>query len=184
MANSSVHLNEEGGAVFRAPFGGFFHLVQYGRHEGLAAEARHYGHDQQQVNFRQVRIYGFKGCGRVESQAVFYSGFPESPECVANVVGVSQFHVKADEVHSCPDEAVKVVVRPFYHQVGIQKAVRPHRFSDGGADFRAKGDVVHKVAVHDVQMQPVGTGVKGPPRFLPNAGEISGQQGRGDYGHG
>ena len=65
LANSSVHLNEEGGAVFRAPFGGFFHLVQYGRHEGLAAEARHYGHDQQQVYFRQVRFYGFKGCGRV-----------------------------------------------------------------------------------------------------------------------
>lgn len=101
------------------------------------------------------------------ARPIFHSGFPDAPEGVADVVGVPQLYMEADEVDARFDKAVKVVVRPFNHQVGIQETVRPHRFSDGGADFRAEGDVVHKVAVHDVQVQPVGSGVKGTARFLP-----------------
>ena len=84
--------------------------------------------------------------------------------------------MEADEVDARFDKTAKVVVRPFDHQVGIQKTVRSHRLSDGGADFRTKGDVVHKVAVHDVQVQPVGSCFKGAARLFPYSGEVGGQQ--------
>ncbi len=45
---------------------------------------------------------------------------------------------------------------------------------------RAKGDVVHEVAVHDVQMHPVRTIADGASDFGADSGEIRGQQGGGD----
>jgi len=49
---------------------------------------------------------------------------------------------------------------------------RPHGGDDGGT----KGNVRHKVAVHDVEVQPVGAGADGAFGFRTQAGEIGGEQ--------
>lgn len=51
---------------------------------------------------------------------------------------------------------------------------------DGLDDGGSKGDVIDKVAVHDIEVEPVGTRLDGAGGFLSNAREIGGEQGGGD----
>ena len=43
-----------------------------------------------------------------------------------------------------------------------------------------KGDVVHEVSVHDIEVQPVGAGGFDVFGFLAETGEVTGQQGGGN----
>ena len=72
-------------------------------------------------------------------------------------------------------ERLQQNLRLAAHQVNIKEeilGVRPH----GGDDVGAEGDVRHKLAVHDVEVQPVGAGPFGAGGFFAQAGEIGGQQ--------
>ena len=51
---------------------------------------------------------------------------------------------------------------------------------DGFDDGRAKGDVVNKVPVHDIEVNPVSTTADRTLRFLLNSGKIRGKQRRSD----
>lgn len=51
---------------------------------------------------------------------------------------------------------------------------------DGLDDGGAKGDIIDKVAVHDIEVEPVGAGLDGAAGFLSDPVEIGGEQGGGD----
>ena len=53
-------------------------------------------------------------------------------------------------------------------------------FVNGLHHGRAKGNVIDKVTIHDIQMHPVGTGTDRARRFLADASEIGGKQRRSD----
>jgi hypothetical protein len=64
------------------------------------------------------------------------------------------------------------------HEVNIERELRElaHRRDHG----RPEGNVVHEVAIHDVEMEPVGAGFFGAPDFVRELGEISGENGGRD----
>ncbi len=64
------------------------------------------------------------------------------------------------------------------HQMDVkgQAAQRAKGLDDGGAE----GNVGHKMAVHDVEVKPVGAGAVDAGGFGAEAGEIRGQERRGD----
>ena len=74
------------------------------------------------------------------------------------------------------------------HQVNVERllGVRPKRLHDTGAD----GEVGHEMAVHDVDVDPVGPGLIDRAHFLAEPGEVGGEDGGGDqracglWGHG
>ena len=69
-------------------------------------------------------------------------------------------------------EGFDIRVNRLDHQVHVERQarMRPQRFQQS----RAEADVRDEVAVHDVQMQPVGAGGLDRANFLSQAGEIGG----------
>jgi len=69
------------------------------------------------------------------------------------------FGVDGDDPGAGAREGFNVALRGFDHQVHVAgQAAAAHR---GFEDGRAEGDVGHEHAVHHVEVQPVGTGVRG-----------------------
>ena len=90
------------------------------------------------------------------------------------------FEVDVDRMRARLHETRQIMVRPRDHQVHVQRQFdgllhrRDHR--------RAEGNVVHEMAVHHVEVQPVRPGGLDAPGFLAELGEIARQQRRGDDG--
>ena len=66
------------------------------------------------------------------------------------------------------------------HQVDVERLLRVR--ADGAHDRRADGDVGHEVAVHDVDVDPVGAGGIDGADLLAERGEVGGENRRGDEG--
>jgi hypothetical protein len=61
----------------------------------------------------------------------------------------------------------------FDHEMNIERKIRvfPHRRYDRGA----KGNIVHEMAVHDVEMNPIRASGFDALRFLRECGKVSGE---------
>ena len=65
------------------------------------------------------------------------------------------------------------MIRSGNHQVNIEKGII--NIIDGFDDGWAKGDVVNKVPIHDIEVNPVSTTADRTLRFLLNSGKIRGK---------
>jgi hypothetical protein len=79
------------------------------------------------------------------------------------------------------EETRQVVIGPGHHEVCIDWNAGDCSGSvhEGGTE----GDVVHEMAVHDVQMQPVGACIFDALNFLMKPAEVTGEE-RGGYEYG
>ena len=86
-----------------------------------------------------------------------------------------------DDVGACLREGVEEAIDWRDHQMDVERflRVRAERLHHNGAD----GEVGHEVAVHHVDMDPVGAGLVDRAHFIAEFGEIGGKDGRRDDGH-
>ena len=75
------------------------------------------------------------------------------------------------------DEGFEVGIGGGDHQVRVERGA--HARAEGGDHVGAQGDVGHEVAVHDVDLHPVGAGGLDGGNLLAEAGEVGGKD-RGD----
>ena len=95
-----------------------------------------------------------------------------------------RFRMKTDDGRARIGEVRHDAIHRLDHQMDIDRhrnavcrpGVRAHRL----ADHRPDGEVGDVMIVHDVEMDDVGTGADDGTHFLAEAGEISGQNGRGN----
>ena len=121
--------------------------------------------------------------GGDEQAGSFFDELLEHDEVVlkthAGYRAYSAAGVDGDVIGTGFEVVVQVVIRPADHQVGIEVGVRDDP-ADGLDELRPVGNVLHKVAVHHVEVQPVGTGGQRPVALVAELRPVRGQQGRGD----
>ncbi len=90
----------------------------------------------------------------------------------------SGFSVHGDEIGARLGESPDIGVDRFDHQMRVERAggVWAQRLHDS----RAEGDVGHEMAVHHVEMKPIGAGGDDIAHFLAEPGEIRGENRWGD----
>jgi len=92
------------------------------------------------------------------------------------------FRMDGDPVGPRFRESVEKRIDRRNHQVDVERlgAVGPQRLHHRGPN----GEVGDEVAVHDVDVDPVGAGLVDRAHFLAELREVGGQNGRGDQGAG
>ena len=88
------------------------------------------------------------------------------------------FDMHGDDVGAGFGEGFEIGIARRDHQMHVERllGVRPDRFDD----VRADRNVRHEMAVHDVDMDPVGAGGIDRAHLLAELGEIGGQDRRRD----
>ncbi len=89
------------------------------------------------------------------------------------------FDMHGDDVGAGLGEGFEIGIARRDHQMHVERllGVGPDRFDDVGADRNVR----HEVAVHDVDMNPVGAGCVHRADFLAELGKIGGEdRGRDD----
>ena len=64
------------------------------------------------------------------------------------------------------------------HEMDVERQSR--ELANGRDDSRTKGNVIDKMPVHDVAMNPIGPGPFNPAHFIRQSGKIGGEDGRSD----
>ena len=90
----------------------------------------------------------------------------------------SRFRMQADVVGAGVDEGVQIGIDRRDHQVDVERQFGV--LAQGRQHGRAEADVRDEMAVHDVQMQPIGAGGFDSADLLPQPAEIGGEQAGGN----
>jgi hypothetical protein len=148
-----------------------FDLADFGdgrRDEGLAAEARVDGHDQDQVEIVQHPLDRLGRRRGIERDARLRSGLADLVQDAVQVR--AGFSVDRHEVRARADEGLDVALGFDHHQVDVKRQARA--LPDGLDDRRADRDVGHEAAVHDVHVKLVGAAGFHAGHGLAQGGEI------------
>ena len=138
--------------------------------ESLAAKTRMDRHAEHDVNELPVNVAEFfQRRFRVDREARAQTGFSNPPE--RDVDRVFRFNVDADARGPGLDESFQVILGVRDHQVDIKR--QTDAFFDRGRHARSEADIGDKMAIHDVQVKPVGPGQLGPPGLLGKMPEIA-----------
>lgn len=130
-------------------------LLKLGQHVGaerLTAEPGLDRHDEHEIDVAQERFDGGGGRVGVEHDAALAAEFTDAPERGGVIVG--RLDVDADEVGTGLGEGFDVAVRRVEHQVGIEEGFDAVA-AKGGDGLGAEGEIRDKMAVHDIDVQPV-----------------------------
>ena len=151
-------------------------LLDGAANEFLAAEARIDGHDQDEINEIDHRLDALDRRSRVHGDAGLLA---ERADRLQRAVDVGTcLHVHGDDIGAGLGECFQIRIAGRDHQMHVEHflGVAAQRFHH----VRADRDVGHEVAVHHVDMDPVGAGRIDCAYFLAELGEIGGQDRRGD----
>lgn len=155
-----------------------FDLRQDFRHEGLSSETGDDRHNEEQVDLVEIGLNHFQWSGGVQSKTGHTAPIPDHFKSGCNLVMSLRLGVDGNQVCSRLQKARDVVIRPLDHEVHIEKNIvgGVNGFHHRGA----KGDVINKMSVHDVEVQPIGPTCDCPGTFFHDTGKICGQHGGGD----
>jgi hypothetical protein len=92
---------------------------------------------------------------------------------------VVAFPVNQKRIGTSFGKLFQVKVRVRNHQVGFQ--CQPSNWPEGLDDHRANRNVGHEMAIHHVDMNPIGTGLLRVRHLLAQTGKISGENRRGKF---
>mmetsp|Transcript_28733 Transcript_28733/g.62662 ORF Transcript_28733/g.62662 Transcript_28733/m.62662 type:complete len:267 (-) Transcript_28733:258-1058(-) len=154
-------------------------LVHLGLDETLAAESWVHGHDEHQVDLLEDVLDGREGRTGVQHHT---SHAPKALDLVDGAVQVRRGRALAmhrDDVCACLGEVLHALLWLNNHQVAVQDSIRellPERINHQRSD----GNVRHEASVHHVHVDPVGACLQNVLHFLPQLGEICGENRRGD----
>lgn len=177
--DATVDLQSELQAAFAPPRVELAQLRQHVAAKSLPAETRLHGHDEYQVDLGQQRFDGGRRSVRIENDSVLTAEFADASQGRGMIVG--GFDVDADQVGSGPGEGIEVAVRFIQHQMRVEEQ-RGSGATQGGQGFWAEGEIGYEVPIHQIEMQPLGTGVGNDPRAGGQVGVIAGKQRGGENG--
>ena len=147
-------------------------------HELLPAEPgldRHHHHDVEQL---PVRLEGAQGRGRFHGQARRATGRADPPQGRGDLL--LDLDVDRDRVAAGVEELLDVAARLADHQVRVERELRPRsKVLDGLGTERQVRD---EVAVHDVEMDAVGTGLLDAADRVGEVREVGVEDARRDTG--
>ena len=154
-----------GGADFRQ------HLF----HERLSAETGFDGHDQQDVELPEIRFDRADRGVRIDGEPGFPAGGANTRERLGHI-GLG-LEVDVDRRRH-RKVAVEVAVRIGNHEMDVERPVgMPRRRLDKG---RAERDVVHKMTVHHIAVDPIRPRAGHVGDLVAEPGEVTGQDGWGN----
>src|ERR1700737_84570 len=150
----TVNLDVKVESTLRPDLSGTFYLHHHFLHERLSAEAGIHRHYEEQINLAKEWFHLFKWSLWAQRQTGCRPRGSDIAQCLLNIV--RRFDVDRNVARKGKKSRIEMI-RPFDHQMGIQGNRGSLR--DCLYDARPKGDVVHKVSVHHVEMQPVCAGL-------------------------
>lgn len=155
--DAAIDFDVVGEAVLVTPCAGGADLVEGFRNQILATEAGLNGHDEEEVDLAEPWFCGGEGGVAIDGEAAAETGGPDAPQGFADIV--LSFHVYSDLVRAGFDEPFEVVVRAFDHEVDIEEDVVGA--VNCGDELGTERDIVDEVAVHDIEVEPIGSGADG-----------------------
>src|SRR5688572_15452962 len=89
-----------------------------------------------------------------------------------------------DGIRAGFEKARQIMIGMLDHEMNIERELR--QLAHRGHDRGANGNVIHEMAIHDVQVHPVSPGFFSAPDFGGELGAVRGDEGRSDQdaGHG
>ena len=147
-------------------------------HELLATEAGLDGHDHHDVEQLAVGLERRQRRRRLERQPGGPTGGPDLSQGRRDLL--LDLDVEGDRVAAGVEVLVDVAARLADHQVGVERQLRPRpQMLDR---LRAERQVRDEVAVHDVEVDPVGAGLLDPPDGVGEVREVGVEDARRDAG--
>lgn len=172
--DAAVNFETEVKRAIAAPGVDLFEFRQQIVAEGLAAEARLDGHDQNEIDHREERFDGGGGRVGIEHEAGLATEIADLFQGGGVVVG--GFDMDADEIGAGFGEGIDVTMRFGEHQVGVEEKFQAVA-AEGGEGFGAEGEVWHEMAIHDVEVQPGESEVLDDAGAGGEMGVVAGEQG-------
>lgn len=142
-------------------------------HECLPPKSRADGHDEEEIDLIKVREDLLEGSVRIQGQSAAAARFADAGQGAADVV--IGFDVNGDVFGSCLDETGEKVVRVRDHEVNVEEQLRAR--THDGHELRAKGKVVDKMTIHDIEMKPIPAAGFGTTAFLRDPAPVGGEHG-------
>ncbi len=141
-----------------------------------------HGHDKKQIDRGKKRRDGFERRGRIQGQTHAAAGGANRGERFRHVVFRFRLDVDGNGIRAGFEEAGQIMIGMLDHEMNIERELR--QLAHRGDDRGPKGNVIHEMAIHDVEMHPVSARFFGAPDFGGELGEIRGEEGRSDQGFG
>src|SRR4029453_16508187 len=129
-------------------------------------------HDEQQVELVKKWFEQGKRRRRVERQTPVATSVSNLLQGFADIVFCFRFNMNRNRVDSCIDETSQIVISMLDHQVNIKRQTR--EFANGRDHSRAKRNVIDEMTVHDVAMDPIGSGPFDLAYLIGQSGKICG----------
>ena len=143
-------------------------------HERLSAETRFDRHHEDEVDF--VKQFFDRGRGRFGLDRNAHRGalFSDGGDDFQRIVVA--FDMERDMVGSGIHERFDILERVGKHQMRVER--QRGMFAQGGDQRGTDRQVRHKMSVHHIQMEEIGSGFFDALDLIGEEGEIGGQQGR------
>ena len=172
----AIHFEAEGERAGAAPRVELDELGQQIATEGLAAEARLDGHDEDEIDVSEEGLDGGGGRAGVEDDAALAAEGADARE--RGGVVIVGLDVDADEVGTGFREGLEVALRLGEHQVRVEKEFDAGT-AKGGKGLGAEGEIGDEAAVHDVAVEPGEAEVGDGARARSEVGVVAGEKGGG-----
>ena len=180
VGDAAVDFDVEVEAAASAPGGGLLDFWECFVDEGLAAEAWIDRHDEEEVDAVEERFDFVDDGGWVDGEADGFFEFANFPDEVVDFGG-AEFDVDGHAVGAGFGERFEKNFRARAHEVDVEGNFG--LVADDFDDLGAEGNVGDEMAVHDVEVNPVGLGFFDATRFGGEFAEVSSEQ-RGRNNHG
>ena len=92
-----------------------------------------------------------------------------------------RFDMDGDGIRAGLEEARQIMIRMLDHEMHIERELRV--FAHGRDDRGPEGNVIDEMAIHDVEMEPIGARFFDAVDLRFEMGEIRGEDGRSDEDH-
>ena len=152
----------------------FYHLGP----ERLTPKTRMHRHDEKEIDGREKRRDCFEGRGGIQGKPDTASGGSNRAQRFRHVMFRFGFDMDGDGIRAGIEEAGEVVIGVLDHEMNIERELR--QFAHGGDNGGPEGNVIDEVAIHDVEMEPIGAGRFRAANFVRELGEIRGEEGGSD----
>jgi len=145
----AVHLDQILVSLLFLQYFKFVYLIQHFPDKGLSCKAGVHGHYRHLIKQMDVVLYvGYRG-GRVQHNTHLA---PQGADFVHNTerIRVNGLRMRADESRPRLGQGFDKIIRGCDHQMAVQGDTA-HR-TDGFAEIRGQGDILHIVSVHNIHM--------------------------------
>ena len=128
--------------------------------------------------FVKIRFDCFERRRRIQRQASAASRGANRAQGLRDIMFRFRFDVDGDGIRARFEEARHVMIGMLDHEMDVEWKICV--LSNGRDDSGPERNIIDEVAVHDVEMEPIGAGFLGTVDLGFETGEVRGEDGRSD----